>query len=395
MSELIKNIVEIKKSKSYIDYNKYHCGNIFGITKMSRRELMHSNFIAWALDSESSHALRFYPIYQLVRAISIIQDYADNIAAQKLASSLVYKFFDDDFIKELTVAREFPVPIGDKTKYIDILIEIKTSEKILPIIIENKVESKENGSNNDQTVVYYDWCESEKYNDRSKYFEPIYIFLYPEYNSAMQKSKEYIRMTYQELVDYILEPSMEKCGDFASIHNYKAYLQCLSFQADNDKGEYTMAISSEERKILDDFIRENKNLLCSVLNELKDEVDDPSALSAITNTVKDYSKYRFDGADHKKSKLVLALVKKYVEDHPTVTYNDLVSAFPIQLSSKPLVRLVSSLTTNDLRFRRVFNNDVITLSDGTEVVVNNQVQEKNMLEILQIANSHGYTVTKI
>jgi hypothetical protein len=211
----------------------------------------------------------------------------------------------------------------------------------------------------------------------------------------MQKSKEYIRMTYQELVDYILEPSMEKCGDFASIHNYKAYLQCLSFQADNDKGEYTMAISSEERKILDDFIRENKNLLCSVLNELKDEVDDPSALSAITNTVKDYSKYRFDGADHKKSKLVLALVKKYVEDHPTVTYNDLVSAFPIQLSSKPLVRLVSSLTTNDLRFRRVFNNDVITLSDGTEVVVNNQVQEKNMLEILQIANSHGYTVTKI
>lgn len=164
MSELVKNIVEIKKSKSYIDYNKYHRGNIFGITKMSRRELMHSNFIAWALDSESSHALRFYPIYQLVRAISIIQDYADNIAAQKLASSLVYKFFDDDFIKELTVAREFPVPIGDKTKYIDILIEIKTSEKILPIIIENKVESKENGSNNDQTVVYYDWCESEKYN---------------------------------------------------------------------------------------------------------------------------------------------------------------------------------------------------------------------------------------
>lgn len=92
---------------------------------------------------------------------------------------------------------------------------------------------------------------------------------------------------------------------------------------------------------------------------------------------------------------MLALVKKYVDDHPAVTYNDLVSAFPIQLSSKPLVRLVSALSANDLKFRRVFNNDVITLSDGTEVVVNNQVQEKNMPEILQIASNHGYTVTKI
>jgi hypothetical protein len=30
MSDLIKNIFEIKKSKPYIDYNKYHRGN--GIT---------------------------------------------------------------------------------------------------------------------------------------------------------------------------------------------------------------------------------------------------------------------------------------------------------------------------------------------------------------------------
>ena len=72
-----------------------------------------------------------------------------------------------------------------------------------------------------------------------------------------------------------------------------------------------MAISNEERKILDDFIKENKNLLCSVLNELKDEVD-PSVLSTITSTVRDFSTYQLDGEQYGKAKLVLAVIKKYV-----------------------------------------------------------------------------------
>ena len=394
MSELIKNIFEIKKSKPYIDYNKYHRGNIFGITKMSRRELMHSNFIAWALNSDSSHALRFYPIYQFVRSLSIIQAGVDNTNARKIDTSLIYNFFDDDFIVDMTIMREFPVAVGGSTKYIDLVIEIVTKDKVLPVIIENKVESKENGSNNDQTVVYFDWCEKNRYADRTTYYDPLYIFLYPEYNAAMQKSKEYIRMTYQELVNYILEPSMEKCGDLVSINNYKAYLQCLSFQADNEKGEYTMAISSEERKILDDFIRENKNLLCAVLNELKDDVADPSALSVITNTVRDYSKYNFDGSEYNKSRLVLAIVKKYISDNPSANYSDLQNVFPIRLSSKPLVRLKTDVTATELKNRRVFVNDMITLGDGTDIFVNSQVQEKDMLTILQIANNMGYIVSK-
>jgi len=393
MNELIKTIFKIKTSKPYIDYNKYHCGNIFGITKMSRRELMHSNFIAWALDSNSSHALRFYPIYQFVRSLPRVQETANNTKSRCLDSSLVYKFFDDNFITDLSVMREFPVPHNGTTKYIDLLIEVTTKEKILPIVIENKVECKENGKNNDQTVIYFNWSENEKYQDKSKYFTPIYIFLYPEYNTTEPKSDAYIRMTYQQLVDYVLEPSMEKCGDMVSINNYKAYLQCLSFQADNEKGEDTMAISSEEKKILDDFIRENRTLICAVLNELKDDVD-PQALSKITSSVKDYSKYLFENEKYGKARLVLAIAKKYVEDNPNATYNDLDKAFPIKLSSKPLIRLKKDITNNDIKFRRVFENDTIILNDGTEVVINNQVQESDMPKILQIAKDLGYNVVK-
>lgn len=51
MNELTKVIFEITKSKPYIDYCTYHKGNLFGITGVSRDEKMHSNFIAWLLNS--------------------------------------------------------------------------------------------------------------------------------------------------------------------------------------------------------------------------------------------------------------------------------------------------------------------------------------------------------
>ena len=157
-----------------------------------------------------------------------------------------------------------------------------------------------------------------------------------------------------------------------------------------------MAISSEERKILDDFLSENKNLLCAVLNELKDEID-PTALAAITETVKDYSKYLFDGKEYRKGKLTLAIVKKYIADNPAVTYADLQKVFAVNLSfnKKPLVRLSSDVTKKELEDKRVFVDDVITLSDGTELLVNSQISGADIPEILKIAGDLGYAVTPI
>ena len=395
MSKLIKNIFDIKKSNSYIEYNKYHVGNILGITKMSRRELMHSNFIAWLLEPTSSHTLGYYPIYQLVKAFEFVYDKKEN-ENSRLDMDNIYKFYDDDFITDVTIRREQPVKVGTQTKYIDILIEIKTKEKVLPIIIENKVDSKENGANADQTLVYSNWGEN-RFGDRNVNYEPIYIFLYPEYNSkVIQKDNKYIRMTYQELVDYIIEPSMQICGDINSVNNFRIYLQCLSFQADNEKGEYTMAISKEERNILDKFIVENKNLLCAVLHELQDEFNDPSVISKITNSFRDYSTYQFNGVTYRKGKLVLAVVTEYVNANANLTYDDLKDTFDITVSfdKKPLIRRMNDLSSNEKKNKRAFIDEPITLSDGTIVVVNSQVQSIDMPEIIQIATNLGYSITK-
>lgn len=399
MTNLIKDIFDIKRSKSYIEYNNYHNGNIFGITKTSRWELMHSNFIAWTLNPSSSHSLFSFPLCQLVMSLDFLKRKPDNDTA-RLDSNLIYKFYDEDFFLDATVEREVPVKTDSSknNKSVDLLIKIKTKEKILPLIIENKVNSKENGEKKDQTTVYFNWGEKE-FSDREVYFEPIYIFLFPEYNSSpIQSEKRYIRMTYQELVDYVIEPSMNKCKDPNSINNIKIYLQCLSYQADNEKGEHIMAISHEEQLILDNFIKENKPLLISILNALKDDVDDPDALLKITTNVKDYSTYNFDGNTYGKGKLVLAVVKKFVEDKAPSSFSDLLKAFPRNLQgSMGVVAInVSDKDKGIGGVKRYFvdANETIPLSSGEEVFVCTQWGKENIEKFINhVTTVLGYKIT--
>lgn len=394
MSNLIENIFNIKRSEPYIKYNKYHQGNIFGLTKTSRWELMHSNFIAWVLNPNSSHSLYNYPLYQFIMSLFLIKKKSENEKA-RLDDSLIAKFFYDNFILSATVEREI--------QHIDILVKVKTKEKILPIIIENKVDSAENGNNKDQTNQYFNWAEQE-FQDSSLYFQPIYVFLFPEYNSKVQqKNENYLRMTYQELVDYVLEPSMLKCGDNNSINNFTVYLQCLSFQLDNIKGEYSMAISREERKILDEFIKENKNLLLAVLNNILDEDVDPKIKSTIANTVRDYSKYEFNGNEYKKSRLVLAVVTKYVNDKNPKDFNELLNAFPKNLQgSKGVVQLLNAISSNDKglngKQKRYFidNSEILHLANGQDVAVCTEWGISNIdCFIKHATNKLGYVINQL
>jgi hypothetical protein len=315
----------------------------------------------------------------------LIQDNSDNTKARKISADLQYKFYDDSFVIGAIVKRE--------EANIDIVVEIETKDKKLPIIIENKVNSDEHDN---QTQVYYDWAEKE-YADRNKYFAPIYVFLYPEYNATKQSSTEYIRMTYQNLVDYIFEPSMEKCRDIVSVNNYKTYLQCLSYQADNDKGEDTMAISKEERKILNDFIERNRDLLCAVINELPDV--DTAAKSMVTNGIKNSKLYEFNGAFYGVGHLVLAVVKKWVEDHPGCDFTAVQAAFPDSLVSKTfgVVKPFLKIPAKDLNppKKRYFDDSIEVDNGNVEIRVCNQWTKEKMPEFIKNASELGYTINPV
>ena len=97
---------------------------------------------------------------------------------------------------------------------------------------------------------------------------------------------------------------------------------------------------------------------------------------------RDRSKYSIDGGQPlNKRRFVLAVVKEYVKNNPDVSLEDLEKRFPSSLSNSPLhgvvrnYELIKAKIENqpDLLKRFMLEpDDIITLKDGTKVVVYNQ-----------------------
>ena len=90
---------------------------------------------------------------------------------------------------------------------------------------------------------------------------------------------------------------------------------------------------------------------------------------------KDFSKYLFNGETYGKSRLVLAVVKQYVEDcHPTA-FEDLEKAFPSHLQgSLGVVKLIDSVSdkykgVGGVKRYFVNEDEIIYLPSGERVIV--------------------------
>ena len=103
---------------------------------------------------------------------------------------------------------------------------------------------------------------------------------------------------------------------------------------------------------------------------------------ADSTSTRDTSKYSIDGGEPlKKRRFVLAVIKKYVDSHPGITYEQLSERFPDSLSSSPLhgvfrpykdvLRKLQNQPDLEKRFF-LEPEDLITLSDGTRLTVYNQ-----------------------
>ena len=112
-------------------------------------------------------------------------------------------------------------------------------------------------------------------------------------------------------------------------------------------------------------------------------------------STRDTSRYSIDGGEPlKKRRFVLAVVRKYVEGHPGITYEQLKERFPDSLSGSPLhgvfrpyEDIQQKLQNQPDLVKRFFlePEDLITLSDGTRLTVYNQWGQHfaNFLEVAQ------------
>jgi hypothetical protein len=152
-----------------------------------------------------------------------------------------------------------------------------------------------------------------------------------------------------------------------------------------------MAISREEKTILADFLAKNKDLLCAVIDELD---IDPAVKSAVKTGIK--YQYVFDGNTYGVGPLVLAVVKKYVADHPGIDFLALQSVFPDSLVSKTygVVKPLKLIPANHRTTPKRYFDDIIKLDSGDEILVCNQWTKEKIPNFID-AVKHIYTITQI
>lgn len=263
---------EIIKFKNDADFQKlenfYYSKSFSEILGVSRREISHSGFLAWLLNNLESHNLGEFPIKKF---LDIVLKFSTNKLKDK-HSDLYNSFVTEDYeIERVFVKPEFAIKnIGRLDVYIELTLLIADRQQNVKLIIENKVESREN---NDQTNNYFNY-----FNPLKKDGEIIiYIYLTPistleliELTEAECNCKEFIQINYQSIVDYLIEPALNQNISDRTKNILTEYLKSLSQpsiddEIDGHKQELIMALGNEERKLLSSFWSKNQKLILASL----------------------------------------------------------------------------------------------------------------------------------
>lgn len=358
---------------------------IFGIC---RSELAHSSFLAWFFNPFAND-FGADPLLLLLKLCS------------KKISGDSNQFIPEE-ITHCEVETEKFVKVNKSKGRVDIFIDFNSiccgKEQRVMLIIENKVYSCEHDS---QTEIYHDYFDKDEFDGVRK----IYLFLTPPNHKNEADCKEYIHITYQDLMDNVFEPLLKKSDDASRAKTVlEEYVKSLTLPMDqliDCDGTKTLkstilAISMEEKELLRKFWDNHKDLIIAAINiisEVDDETRSSSAKEAINNLSKrDYSKYSVNGEGcYGKGRMVEAVVNKYVELNPQTTILKLKEVFYDKLQGTVLIEDSTKNIKDMKRFYKSANkieeknfyisNQWGTQTDGFVEYVNNNIE--------------GITVTKL
>ena len=408
--EYRKDIINLYNSDEYQRLKAYYSKrSTLDILGVARSELAHSNMLAWLLDPKETHGLGLFPIRKFLHLLVMAKlELSDNASDSADSTACFDRNLMDSILTNSCVVESADVEAeksvdstGDKHKdsRIDIYIEVRVKmskidkdTKVLPIVIENKVDSKEHDN---QTESYYKWIVGHINANKNTFINPLCVFLTPQktlslngdkyYGAVPCSCKRYIRINYQYVVDHLIEQCLKQDLNEDVRRILKDYLRSLTYtyiKGDINEGGSYMAIGEEERKLLSQFWENNKNLLLAVLDAVFEDPDtseeDRKKYRETRETLssRDMTKYKIEGIDGPalgKGKMVLAVVKKYCSDHPDITYEELKEKFPAEQFPQSFGMIVTEEERRDKNrpIKRYFDGegDVITLKGNIRVFV--------------------------
>ena len=117
-------------------------------------------------------------------------------------------------------------------------------------------------------------------------------------------------------------------------------------------------------------------------------------------SAKDKSKFRFKGKVYNKGRLVHAVIQQYVEDNPTISYNELLQAFPNNLQGsqgvfKTLSKAEQIYQDSGRKRHYLKPAEVIILGDGEKIATSTQWGIGNINGFIEKAVDIGYKISLV
>ena len=231
-------------SKSFMD-----------IMSISRRETSHSSFIHWLLDFNNNYDLDKYPLKEFLKLLlksnsfnettindDIRECLLNNLLSDKLEIKSEFSYFNTE---EKVANGRIDIIFKLKIEYLD--LKRNKVENSLNILIENKVDSKETNS---QTIKYEEFLKNKKDITLLTYLSPSKEKIYNPI------SDKFIHISYQELLDKVLQPSLNKTDNDKVKFYLGEYITNLGIV-----NKSIMALSKEDKKLLEKFWKENQELI--------------------------------------------------------------------------------------------------------------------------------------
>lgn len=228
-----KELFEFLNSKEFnILSGYYEKPTYLGILGVSRKEIVHSNFLAWLLDPKGGHGLGDFPIQKVLEMCysSLPKSIQEHVIVGD------YKIISCDVSRELRIGNAGFLDLFIKT----VLSFSDESTEELYIVLENKVESFEN---EDQTLKYQQWCDNNLKGNNI-----LMIYLTSRVEEEISSNK-FIKISYSEFNDKVLNYCNNKTTDTIAKYLISDYICCLSqptSSTDNDYNCSVLAISKEE-----------------------------------------------------------------------------------------------------------------------------------------------------
>lgn len=270
----------------------YEADNLWRTLRIERDENRHSSFLSWLLDKDAlldnSPFIKFLNLAIRRKASDADADF-NELKKAVLLSRIQLRSVH--FSVEKVVSKLSSIRFNDR---IDIFGDCEISGvgdfSRLEIIIENKIDSKEGKNkisdkldnitteeehykNLMQTERYYYACSKECGLRKTPFDgnQTIQLFVFLSANKQYPSDAHFITISYQDLVDFILEPYLNRNDlDNHSTMAVNEYLRILGNPLNNST---TMATTSEEKELLIEFYKNNEDLFKRALEVMRDNAE--------------------------------------------------------------------------------------------------------------------------